>query len=198
MSERKSDRRVLRTRQLLRNALTALILEKSYEAITVQEITDRANLGRATFYLHYPGGKDELLASSLEEMFDGLVKRLDSITHEDFLSDSNTLSLMVFQHAAENHELYRVFLSGQGAVTMTRQIRDYLARVIQKQFRQHKDDTLALEILATYMTGALVTLIGWWLENNMPHSAEYMSQVFSRLNSQGIAPLVKNTGNSET
>ena len=69
------DRRVRRTRRRLRDALIQLIMEKGYDNVTIQNITDAADLSRATFYLHYTD-KDELLASSLEEMFDEL---LDSV-----------------------------------------------------------------------------------------------------------------------
>ena len=71
----KIDRRIVRTRQLLRDSLMSLILEKGYEAVTVQHITDQANLGRATFYLHYKD-KEELLVISLESLFDELVKTM--------------------------------------------------------------------------------------------------------------------------
>ena len=54
----KTDRRVQRTRELLQKALIALISERRYDAITIQDIVDRANVGRTTFYLHY-SSKDE-------------------------------------------------------------------------------------------------------------------------------------------
>jgi AcrR family transcriptional regulator len=193
MREQKLDRRVVRTRQLLRSALLALILEKGYDAVTVQEIAERANLGRATFYLHYPGGKDELLSSSLEEIYAALVERIQRMTHEEILSGSSPPSLIAFQHAAENRDLYRIILSGQGAGAVARRIREYLAGVIQSQLKQRvgeNNDTLPFEVIANYMAGALITLIAWWLENNMPHSAEEMSQIFFRLTSQGTTGLL--------
>ena len=68
----KVDRRIRRTRNQLGQALRELIIEKSYEAITIQDIADRADVNRATFYLHY-GTKEELLVTSLTEIFDELV-----------------------------------------------------------------------------------------------------------------------------
>jgi len=53
MKEKKSDRRIGRTRRLMHEALMALIVEKGYEAVTVQDILDRADVGRSTFYAHY-------------------------------------------------------------------------------------------------------------------------------------------------
>ena len=67
MSQPKTDRRVLRTRQSIRNALVELMLEKPYEKITIQAIIDRANVGRATFYNHYQD-KDDLLLRGVAEL----------------------------------------------------------------------------------------------------------------------------------
>ena len=53
MATKAPDRRVQRTRKLLQDALMALILEKGYEAVTIQDIIDRANVGRSTFYAHF-------------------------------------------------------------------------------------------------------------------------------------------------
>src|SRR5438876_9754476 len=65
--EKKMDRRVQRTRQLLQDALIAMVIEKGYDATTVQDIIDRANVGRATFYAHFPD-KQTLLTSRLEDL----------------------------------------------------------------------------------------------------------------------------------
>ena len=63
----KTDRRIQRTRQSLRNALLELIKEKGFDAISTEEITERANVGRATFYLHYKD-KEDLLLEEFSEM----------------------------------------------------------------------------------------------------------------------------------
>ena len=67
MKERTPDRRVQRTRRLLHKALMSRVLEKKYESITVQEILDRADVGRSTFYTHFQD-KDELLVSGFENV----------------------------------------------------------------------------------------------------------------------------------
>ena len=66
-----TDRRTLRTRQLLTDALGELIRTKRYEAITVQEIADRANVGRSTFYAHF-ADKDDLVADGVRRMVGSL------------------------------------------------------------------------------------------------------------------------------
>ncbi|MEJ2354006.1 MAG: TetR/AcrR family transcriptional regulator, partial [Anaerolineales bacterium] len=73
MKKERVDRRVQRTRQLLNDALMSLIVEKGYDSITVQNIIDRANLGRSTFYAHYQD-KDDLLLSGIEDVVHSLVR----------------------------------------------------------------------------------------------------------------------------
>ena len=180
------DRRKVRTRQMLRDALIALILEKGYDATTVEDITNRANLGRATFYLHYRD-KDELLLHTLEATFDELIKNLKPISLEDAAS-APAQALIAFQHAAENRDLYRVMLSGQGSGSIQRRVREYIATLIQQRIQPLVQQLppgaipIPVEILAQHIAGSLLTLIVWWLENDLPYSAEHMAQIFQQLN----------------
>mgnify|MGYP000908141578 FL=1 len=64
---RKDDRRIQKTRKQLRDSMLELILDRGYDDISIQDVTDRANLGRATFYLHYRE-KDELYADVIQNM----------------------------------------------------------------------------------------------------------------------------------
>ncbi len=186
-NEARLDRRVVRTRQLLRDAMMELILEKGYDAVTVKDITDRANVGRATFYLHYAGGKEDLLLSNLQEIYDELVDRLVETKQAPFLTGRNRSSLIAFEHAAEQRDLYLILLRGQGAAVLTQRIREYLAGLIQQELLQERQDSqVPLEIIANSIAGSLIALITWWLENNMPHSPEYMADVFSRLTVPGV------------
>ena len=98
------DRRVKRTRNLLGNALLELVQEKKFEQITIQDITDRADLNRATFYLHY-GSKEELLANSLEGHFDALVEQITPLTLQKPIWENPEADEMVFAHVAEHAEL---------------------------------------------------------------------------------------------
>src|SRR5690349_21251623 len=82
---KRADRRVQRTRRLLHEALLSLIHEKRYEVITVQEILDRADIGRSTFYMHFKD-KDELLFSGLENV-NILVKSAQAATSPDSPSE---------------------------------------------------------------------------------------------------------------
>ena len=82
----KTDRRIQRTRQALRTALLELTKEKAYDSISIEEITERADVGRATFYLHYKD-KEDLLLEQFSEMANEKVQLISEIPFTDWLSD---------------------------------------------------------------------------------------------------------------
>jgi AcrR family transcriptional regulator len=195
---KRPDRRKQRTQQLLRDALIELILEKGYDAVTVQEITDRANLGRATFYLHYPEGKEQLFLAILKEMFDDLKSRSTPVSREEFEAGDNPMRLMPFQHVLEYRDLYRAtLLSQDGMAAIMNGVREYLATSLQERIEpfMSKDELpIPLEALANYLSGAMISLVSWWLRQDQPYSAEEMSEIFFRLSRPTINALMeKNT-----
>lgn len=179
-----TDRRVQRTCKLLRESLMSLILEKEYESITVQDITDRANLGRATLYLHYHD-KEDLLITSLEEIFDELKALIQPVSFKDMLPTSeNPAILITFRHAAENANLYRVLLSGQGTVSVFFRVRDYLTRVLKEVVTaslQIEDETTTIEVASNFISGAIVMIIEWWLRHDIPYPTEQMAKIVGRM-----------------
>ena len=184
--DKKIDRRVRRTRRRLRDALIELILEKGYDNITIQEITDRADLSRATFYLHYAGGKDELLAISLEEMFDELVESVQDLVYEQSLEAAaqNPPSLLAFKHVAEYNQLYKSLLGDKGVTSVIYRTLNYIARISLKQLeglkaeRQLTDTPVPLEVAAQHSAGSLFSMVSWWLQNDMPYSPEEMARIY--------------------
>lgn len=191
---KKPDRRKQRTRQLLRNALLELILEKEYDAITVTDISERANLGRATFYLHYESGKDQLFFEILGTMFDDLKQRFSPTDGIGLLEGAATRAVL-FEHALEHRELYRAtLLNQQGSAALTRQVRVYLAAVIQERIESllpKEKPPLPVEVIAHYLAGALMALISWWLGNDTPYTADEMAVLFERLSRPTLESLMK-------
>jgi AcrR family transcriptional regulator len=182
------DRRVQRTRTLLHEALLNLILEKGYESVTIQDITDKANLGRATFYLHYHD-KEELLMSGLESIYSDITQRLTQMVSAGVVSPG----LLAFRHVQEHYQLYRVIVSERGVSFIARRVRDYLAAVAQKQIEltmpKGKKLNIPIELVSQHIAGSLLSLITWWLEQKMPHTPEYMAEVFNQLTFVGVAGL---------
>jgi len=191
--DKKPDRRKQRTRQLLRDSLIALILEKGYDAVTIQDITDHANLGRATFYLHYKD-KDELLSSMMEEIQQDVMERTMPIVDDaHFLLNGKPPSLLAFQHAEEHADFYRAMLGEGGLAGVFTRYRKSGAARVQAQLEPHlRDSPVPIEILSHYLIGGLNALLAWWLENDRPHSAEYMANMFHQLVMMGFLGVMNN------
>jgi len=186
----KTDRRVQRTRELLRKALIELIKERGYDSISIQDIAERANLGRTTFYLHY-GSKEELFMNCHEavvkEFHLGL---LHPISREELLSSETPLATISAYHHFEDTRtaLYSIF-QGKDGLLLLRKIRDWKAHEIEANLHAafgNDKSTIPLDMLANYLAGAQIALIQWWLEKRQPHTIESLMQTFHRLQRSAI------------
>ena len=191
---KKLDPRVVRTRQMLREALIASILEKGYDGTSIQDITDRAGLRRATFYLHYRD-KDELMFSLIRDMLDDLMRKIeDQSSHNFSAASQGSEDLLTFLHVQQHADLYRAVLRGQGAVEITRAVRDYLAGHIRETCTlRHPDIDLSmpLEVLANYLAAVKLNMVIWWLDSGMPYPPQEMAAMCSRLTMFGAAPILE-------
>ncbi len=185
--QRKTDPRVIRTRHMLREALIALILEKGFETITIQDITDKAGLRRATFYLHYQD-KQELLVKSLHDAIDELVADIGASTdeHGQLVFDGSLRPIKAtFEHVAQHARFYRVMMSAEGVPSFIAGVRDYIAEITLRWLTALQPDSrqsqVPLEIVANSLSWSLLGVLIWWLEHDMPHSPEYMAEQFRRL-----------------
>ena len=190
--QKKLDPRVVRTRRMLRDALVALIADKGFDAITVQDITDRATVNRATFYLHYQD-KNDLLIKSLREALDDLVADIGPPTTDEgqlIVDGALRPILMVFKHVAQHADFYRVMLGADGVPSFVARVRDYISEITLKwlSFMQPDPDqaTVPLEIVASYLSWAYLGVIVWGLENDMPETPERMADQVRRLMTLGM------------
>jgi AcrR family transcriptional regulator len=172
------DRRVQRTRQLLQNALNELILEKGYEKVTVQDVIDRANVGRSTFYAHFED-KEQLLLSGFEPL---------RAEFEDFLSgrafDNETpwaLSLSMFQQVEKRQG---------GYITLTH-IQKFLHGYLLGHLKQQLPGrNIPPELLAHYVASSFIALLTWWIDNKFPCSAEKINEYFRQLVEPGTMAMM--------
>lgn len=185
---RESDPRVIRTRQMLRDALVSLILERGYDAITISDITERAGLRRATFYLHYRD-KEELLISILRAMFDELVCEIDEVGTPLVDCNQYAINLAIFQHAQANSRLYLSILGGYGSATITRYVREYLTKKFIEDLSQREEEIdfgMPVEVVAAFAATMKLNMVLWWLEAGMPYTPEEMAAMCTRLTLEGI------------
>lgn len=180
------DRRIQRTRQLLRKALFALIVERGYEAITVQDITERANLGRTTLYLHYRD-KEELLQASLKTLIDELRQEVEP--SGETMCPYRRRSIRVFEHVAHQQHLYRALLREAGSAGIGDLMRAYFADLYHRRIVEPLSlgNTVSAkgEMIAASAAGALFGLLSWWLAHDLSPSAEEMGDLYWRLMAMG-------------
>lgn len=180
------DRRVRRTRRQLRDALLALVMEQGYERVTIQQITDRADLSRATFYLHYKE-KDELLADSLESLFDELVESLDSsLIDLDWQKPGYEPSAVVFDHVDNYRDLYSsLFLGDRSVSYVSNRAINYIAGVVQKNIEslvpQDMPSLTRIDTIAYFVAGSLFALLLQWLDSDMEETPESMAAIYQRM-----------------
>jgi len=186
----KTDRRVQRTRELLQKALIELVGERGYDAITIQAIVERANVGRTTFYLHY-GSKDELFVSCHEAIVNqfhfGL---LYPLSREALLSAEAPPGMTsAIRHLQEARALLYPIFQGKDSPLILRRIRDRSARQIEATLRAafaEADITIPFDVLASYLAGAQIAWVQWCLEKRPAQTPENLAQTFHRLQRAAI------------
>jgi len=176
---KKLDRRVQRTRALLLKSLMELIVEKGFESISVQDITDRANVARTTFYLHY-ANKEELLYKGLQDEFLEIIEKIEP-GQMDSPAD--------WLHLQANQQFYDVMFSQEGSQSFTVQLFSFLEQMMLNQViapLASKEVNLPKSLIASYLAGAQYGLWRWWLTNQMPMSAEEISSAGKDLAVKGL------------
>jgi AcrR family transcriptional regulator len=195
MAARK-DRRVERTRQLVRAAFRSLLEEKGYETLTVQEIIDRANVGRATFYAHFEN-KDELFASGFDELRASLRarqraalsrggnigERVFGFTHE------------MFVHANEYRAVFQAMIGKQSGVVVQRLLHKLLVDLVRDDVKAATDrgatSAATIDAAAQFITGGLFGLLVWWLNATPRLSAPEVNALFRKLAMPALTAVVK-------
>src|SRR5215207_5127326 len=187
MRNTKVDRRSERTRQLLSVALIELMLEQRYDEITVQDIIDRANIGRSTFYAHYLD-KEDLLVS-------GFTRVLDTLSEHSPQRDSREYHALpslsrFFQHVQEHHQLYKALVHGGSIDRLFKKSHQHMRRNIEQHLVAMipvgQAPAAPLALVADYLSGAILSMLTWWLDNDMPYTPEQIDTLFQQLVRPGV------------
>ncbi len=195
MQQKKLDRRIRRTEALLQDALIALILEKGYDAITVQDILERANLGRSTFYAHYRD-KEDLLVSGFSRVFDEFRKDYaqSSAAAADPQQAARELSLYFFRHTGSHRHLFRALIGRQGGEIILQYARTFLSDIARSYLdlgRLPSANRPLVEPLVQYLVSSYLALLTWWLDHDSPFSPEQMNDLYFNLVRPGVKNLLK-------
>jgi AcrR family transcriptional regulator len=192
MAKRPIDRRVARTRAMLQQAHISLILKKGYDAITVDDICNAANVGRSTFYAHYTG-KDDLRRSELQHLRKELAERQKHVlaTAENISDRSLGFSLAMFEHARDHIDLYRALAGGRGGAIALDAIRKILSDLIRDELAaaagKKSADVIPRELAVQYFVGAFMAVMIWWLDGGAKLPPQQVDAMFRRLATEGIA-----------
>ena len=179
--QQKMDARVRRTRDALGDALVALIQEKPFDTITVQDVLDRAGVGRSTFYLHY-SNKEDLLMSDADEFFERFSMALS--VHKD-VSDRVAPVREFFAHVAEMRKFFDALTKSGKAQENLELARGHFARGIERRIaelpRGRGISARERPAIAFAHAGAMLSLLTWWLDRGMHESPEHIDDLFHRM-----------------
>jgi AcrR family transcriptional regulator len=173
------DRRVTRTHNLLGKALITLALEKGYDQVTIQDITDKADIGYRTFFRHFDS-KDALLLSVVQDVLaelEGLLGLIEADPRELLPEDAGKKGQILFQYVQEHENIFRVLLLERGSRHFLKPIIEHGRQKAQRTlFFPKNSSPLPLDMLVNHMVTSTLSLVRWWLENDMPYSPDEMGQ----------------------
>jgi len=176
---------------MLQRALNALTVKKGYEAITIEDICEAANVGRSTFYAHYTG-KDDLKRSGLEHLRQQLLDhRRDALAAVDNAGNrSLAFSLPMFEHAREHIDLYRALVGNRGGAVALGTIRQILSDLVRDELHagsgKNPHGGIPRELAVHYVVGAYMAVLTWWLDGGAKLPPQQMDAMFRRLAIEGI------------
>ncbi|TCZ78476.1 TetR/AcrR family transcriptional regulator [Paenibacillus albiflavus] len=190
MTLKKTDRRITRTRRMIIEAFTLLMEEKGFEAITVSDLTEKADINRGTFYQHYKD-KYDLLEQSEKEIFEGLNKIVVTFWHHANydvekvmkVDDLLPLSIQLFEFIGENYQFMRVLLGPKGSPSFQNKLKHVIIDTLLHRFSPFlKEDHVMVppDYLLAYISSAHLGLIQHWLESGMDRSPEEVARILSQ------------------
>jgi AcrR family transcriptional regulator len=184
-----ADRRTLRTRRALRDALLSLLVEKGWDDLSVQDICDRADIGRSTFYLHF-SSKEELLKGSLDD----LRGALNSLT--DGVDKTKPVRPLAFVHGLLNHlyeqrQLCRSIFGRRSAHTVQVRFREMVTKLIADSLVTLAPAGWMRDAAVHYLAGALVEMLSWWIDSRPMRPIDEIEQLYLRLAEPALAELTR-------
>ncbi|MCD4684800.1 MAG: TetR/AcrR family transcriptional regulator [Anaerolineae bacterium] len=181
------------THQSLIDAARAVIVEQGYSKVEILDITERADVSKATFYTHFPN-KEACVREMMEQGFDALVEELlkiqQTITAENEWIET-TLG-RVFSWAQDNRELLLIMVGGAASSQLNVFGRTYMADVVERTLVT-RQPPLAIRsdypptVQAQVVTGIMIQLLGWWLENDVDYSAQDLARLVREVLQRGLS-----------
>ena len=178
------DRRQQKTRMAIFDAFSALLSEKSYSKITIQNIIDRANIGRSTFYAHFQT-KDSLLEEMCHELFDHIIDGVMNDNHPNDhhhmdANEADPVFCHLLQHIAANTNHVLDLLTSESSDFFLRYFKNSLSKLISCYLL--KDHPLSGKVpedfLLNHISGSFVEMVQWWVRCKMKQTPEELNRYF--------------------
>lgn len=188
------DRRQKKTREAIFSAFTTLLAQKNYNQISVQDIIDKANVGRTTFYAHFET-KEYLLKALCEELFGHIIDTAMGLPHEQHYHYSygnavNSVFLHLLRHLQENDHSILDLLSSQNNEIFLRYFKENLKKLVCIQYAATgmlKNNALPEDYLINHISSSFVETVNWWIIHQMRESPEKITEYFLLI----IEPILK-------
>lgn len=192
------DRRIGKTRRALKEALTSLILDKGYEAVSVQDIIDRADVGRSTFYAHYID-KDELLLAIFADL------EIPAPDPSTWRPDDPPFgwTLQLFRHFGTGKRVFKAVAGIESGAIARHETNKWLEELARAELARlgmlKRHDPATLEMVVRFMVGTFVGFMTWWMrDENELLTAEQVDEGFRALVLPGVANVLRiDLGRSE-
>ena len=179
---------IQKSRKLLHQALISLITEKNYESITVQQILDRADVGRSTFYTHFRD-KDELLVMGFAHLRETLrnIQTKTSATAAEPYEKVIGFSLPMFEHLFEYRHEWKALRGSQACIIVRQSLQDIISSLIERELkaafqkRKNKDAAIPYELFVNYLAATFMSVASWWLESKNPLAPDAVNDIYRAL-----------------
>lgn len=193
------DRRIQRTRRSLREALVALMIERGYEALTVQDILDRANVGRSTFYTHFRD-KDELLVSGLEQLRAALAEvQIKARSRGRGLESALAFTLPLFEHVHSHRALHKMIAGRESGAMVHREFQKMFASLARQELTpfasRGADGKATLDLLVAFLASSLHGIVAEWLDHHPRLSPMEVHERFQKIAMPGVRATLDRSAN---
>jgi len=178
------DRRILRTKKLLWDAILNLTVErKDFHSIQINEITEKANVARSTFYLHY-SNKKELLHEALQYEYSKFVAEMSRYYGRKF---APFYFPYLLDYVRKNPRYFKIILSSVDTAQAYDQTRQYLGEYITSKVDfSIFNPEIPLDLLVYHISGTTLDMLSWWLKDSNKYTAEKYTEYFNDMLFQGL------------
>jgi AcrR family transcriptional regulator len=163
----KVDRRIIKSQEAIKKALIELMSEKKFDQITIQDISDRADVSRKTIYLHYVD-KFDLLDKLIEEHINRLREMCETACEMEW----KPATLVFFEYFESNYPFFSTMLASKGAPYFRSRFLEFQIEEFKNELRKTnpKNNGVSEEVIVQFVATAYTGIVEWWLTNRMPYS----------------------------